>query len=388
MSQKHRKFSPEFKTKVVLELLQGDITVNGLASKYNILPKSIQQWKKQFLDNASLAFENAVPVKKYRDEIKEKESQIDALSKALGQTTIERDWLSKKLRSLDRNKRKSLVESKLNNISITRRCELLNINRTTLYYHKKGRPLSEFDLKIMNVIDEIYTDHPCYGYRRMYYELKEKGYSIGKRKIVRFMKLLNIKALCTKKRKIFTSMPDNSNKTYPYLLKNIDIEKPNLVWVSDISYIRLNRGFSYLCAVMDLKTRAVLSHRLSATMDDSLVTDTIEKALRKYGSPEIFNSDQGSQYTSNKTINLLKGHNISISMDAKGRCFDNIFMERFWRTLKQENVYPSGYESLKDARAGISNYIKRYNWERLHSSIGYKAPMKVYIQNQNIQDAA
>ncbi len=240
----------------------------------------------------------------------------------------------------------------------------------------------------MNTIDEIYTDQPYYGYRRMYHELKEKGFNAGKRKITRFMKLLNIKALYPKRKKIFTSIPDENNRTYPYLLKNIDIEKPNQVWVSDITYIRLSRGFSYLCVVMDLKTRAVLSYKLSSSMDDSLVTDTIKEALEKYKSPEIFNSDQGSQYTSNRTTEILKEHNISISMDAKGRCFDNIYMERFFRSLKQENVYPSRYETLKDARIGISNYMKTYNWKRLHSSIGYKPPMKIYTQKLNKTDAA
>ncbi len=145
----------------------------------------------------------------------------------------------------------------------------------------------------MNTIDEIYTDQPYYGYRRMYHELRQKGFNAGKRKITRFMKLLNIKALYPKRKKIFTSIPDENNRTYPYLLKNIDIEKPNQVWVSDITYIRLSRGFSYLCVVMDLKTRAVLSHKLSSSMDDSLVADTIKEALEKYKSPDIFNLRPG-----------------------------------------------------------------------------------------------
>jgi len=231
----------------------------------------------------------------------------------------------------------------------------------------------------MNSIDEIYTSHPYYGYRRMYHTLKQRGYLIGKKGVYKLMHIMNIQGLHPK-RKINTSIPNKISEKYPYLLKGINITRPNQVWASDISYIRLKNGFSYLCAVIDLHTRAIVSHRLSNTMDDNLVASTIEDALLRYGKPEIFNSDQGSQYASNKVINLLKKHHISISMDAKGRCFDNIIMERFLRSLKQENVYPKGYETIRQARKGIYEYIEIYNNQRLHSSIGYIPPMKLYIK--------
>lgn len=386
MSKKHRKNSVEFKAKVVLEVLKGDATINEIASKYGILPKSIQQWKKQFLENASLAFENAIPVKKYKEEIKEKEAQIEALSKALGQTTIERDWVLKKLRSLGLKTKRGLVESKLKTISITRQCELLSIKRSSLYY--KNRPVSnEEDIKIMNAIDEIYLVHPYYGYRRMYHELKNRGYNVGKKKTASFMKRMNIIALYPRRKHVNTSEQNKSHKVYPYLLKNMDIKKTNQVWASDITYIRLNSGFAYLCTIMDLKSRAIVGHRLSPIMDETLVVDTITDAIDKYGAPKIFNSDQGSQYTARKTIELLKKHNISISMDAKGRCFDNIYMERFFRSLKQENVYPNRYETLKEAKIGIKNYIDTYNYDRLHSSIGYRKPMEVYKEELKMEVA-
>ncbi|WP_025209023.1 IS3 family transposase [Hippea sp. KM1] len=378
MSKKHRKFSSEFKAKVVLELLEGDKSVSEIASKYGILPKSIHQWKKQFLENASLAFENAVPAKKYKEEIREKESQIEALSKALGQATIERDWVLKKLKSLGLKTKKSLVEPKLKNLSITRQTELLGMNRSTLYYKNKPE-ISEEDIEIMNAIDEIYTEFPYYGYRRIYHQLRRKGFdNVGKRRITRFMKIMGIRALYPKRKRFKTTELDKNTKAYPYLLNDIIPTKPNQVWVSDITYIRLCKGFAYLCVIMDLKSRAVLSHKLSPTMDDELVVRTIESAIEKYGRPDIFNSDQGSQYTSNRTIELLKKHNISISMDAKGRCFDNIHMERFFRSLKQENIYPSCYERFKDAKTGIDEYIHTYNSKRLHSAIGYKTPFEVY----------
>jgi putative transposase len=378
MSKKRRTYSAQFKAKVVLELLEDGKTINELASKYNILPKSIHQWKKQFFENASLAFENAIPAKKYKDVIEEKELKIDALSKALGQTTIERDWVLKKLRSLDWKSRKSLVESKLKNISITRQTELLDINRASLYYKHKPKYTKE-TVNIMNSIDEIYTIHPYYGYRRMHYALLDEGIVVNKKKVLSLMRAMNIQALYPKK-KINTSIPRKENEKYPYLLRNLDIEKPNQVWASDITYIKLKQGFAYLCAVIDLHTRAILSHRLMTTMDETLVISTIKQAIEQYGAPEVFNSDQGSQYTSRKTIELLKKHNISISMDAKGRCFDNIYMERFWRSLKQENVYPSSYKNIMEARKGIDYYMKTYNNQRLHSSIGYKTPMEFYKQ--------
>jgi len=273
------------------------------------------------------------------------------------------------------------LKSKLKKPSLARQCEMLKINRTSLYYTKSKRLIHSIDnnyaIEIMNSIDEIYTSHPYYGYRRMYHAIKQKGYSIGEKGVYKLMKIMNIQGLHPRK-KINTSVPNKISKKYPYLLKETDITRPNQVWASDISYIRLKNGFAYLCAIIDLHTRAIISHKLSNTMDDNLVISTIEDALLRYKKPEIFNSDQGSQYTSNKVINLLKKHNISISMDAKGRCFDNIIMERFWRTLKQENVYPKGYETIRQARKGIYEYIETYNNQRLHSSIGYMQPIELY----------
>ncbi len=384
MAKKRKQFTSEFKTKVVLELLEGNATINELASKYGILPRSIHSWKKQFLENASLAFESAIPAKKYKEEIREKDRKIEELYKALGKTQIERDWVLKKLRSLGLKIRKSLVESKLKKLPITRQCELLNMGRSYIYYKPKPK-ISDYDIHIMNRIDEIYTIHPYYGYRRMFHSLKQEGFLLSMKKTAKLMKIMNLKALYPKVRKINTSIPENNSKKYPYLLKGIKIERPNQVWASDITYIRLAKGFAYLCAVIDLYSRAILSYKLSPVMDDELVAKTIENAIDKHKTtPEIFNSDQGSQYTSKKTIDILKKHNISISMDAKGRCYDNIIMERFWRSLKQENIYPSRYKTITEARVGIDEYINTYNTKRLHSSIGYMPPLKFY--NQEIKE--
>ncbi|MCL4533336.1 MAG: IS3 family transposase [Deltaproteobacteria bacterium] len=375
MSQIHRKFTPEFKSKVVLELLETGKSVNEIASKYNLLPKSVTTWKKQFVENASSAFEDSVSTRKYKDEIKEKEQKIEELEKTLGRTVMERDWLSKKVGSSGLINKISLVDPELP-ISITRQCDILDINRTTIYYGHREKKLNQ---QVLNRMDEIYTDSPYYGYRRIYQALIQEGHATNEKQVYNYMGVLGIKALYPKKKKN-TSIADGSHKKYPYLLKGLEIVRPNQVWASDITYIRLSSGFAYLCAVIDLYTRSILAWRLSFTMDENLTLSVLNDALLMYGKPEIFNSDQGSQYTAQGFINTLVKHNISISMDSKGRAIDNIFIERFWRTIKYENIYPSSYETLKDAMTGIEKYIHKYNNGRLHSALNYSMPMKVYRQ--------
>jgi len=373
MSQLHRKFTPEFKSKLVLELLESGSTVNEIASKYKILPKSLITWKKQFFENASSLFENTVSTKKYKDEIKEKEEKIENLEKTLGRTIMERDWLQKKVGSLGLINKISLVEPELP-LSITRQCSLLNINRTTIYYEHSEK---KFDYAVLNRMDEIFTLFPYYGYRRLYHSLLQEGKIVNSKQVLNYMKILGIQALYPKKKKN-TSIPNANHQKYPYLLKGLKITRPNHVWSSDITYIRLNSGFVYLCAIIDIYTRSILSWKLSPVMDESLTTSVLNDALLNYGKPDIFNSDQGSQYTAQGFINTLIKHNISISMDSKGRAIDNIFIERFWRTIKHDNIYPSRYETLQEAKAGIGAFILTYNNHRLHQSLGYKPPLKVY----------
>lgn len=381
MSAKRRKFSPEFKTKAVLELLESGKTINEIASKYNIIPKSLIMWKKEFLDNASVVFEESVPSKKYKEELKEKDEKIELLQKTLGRTIVERDWLSKKVKSSGLTDL-SLVTPGLAIISLTRQCELLGINRTSVYYEKT---IKQPDKAVLDRIDEIFTDHPYYGYRRISAALDLDGHEVNPKKALKYMKILGIQALYPRKKR-FTTIPDSMHRKYPYLLKNMAVTRPNQVWASDISYIRLKNGFAYLCAVIDLYTRSILSWRLSPVMDERLTLSVLNDALSSCGRPEIFNSDQGSQYTAQGFINTLAAHGISISMDSCGRAYDNIIMERFWRTVKHENVYPSGYLNINDARAGINEYMHKYNNARLHSALNYKPPMSVY--NEYFRKAA
>lgn len=384
--KKGQTYSAEQKTKIVLELLKEEQTISQLATKYKITAKSIQNWKKQFLENASLAFEPAKAVQEFKDEIKSKDDEIAELQKQLGKSVIEKEWLAKKLKSSVSSKnRKTLIESGLN-IPKTRQCELINISRASYYY--KPVPMSAKDINILHAIDEIATDNSEYGYRFIHQQLLEDGYSIGKHRVFKYMGMLGIQAIYPRKKKL-TSIKNQEHKIYDYLLKgywtkvgknkSVYVPTPNEVWSGDITYIRTNGGFMYLAAVIDWHSKAILSYKLSNSMDATLATDVLKEALAKYPKPKIFNSDQGSQYTSHEHTQILKNNKIQISMNGKGRSIDNIIIERFFRTLKHNNIYINDYQSIKELKEGIQSYIYKYNFKRFHSAIGYQKPMNLYL---------
>lgn len=378
MSRKRRQFSAEFKTKVVLELLSDEMTVAQLASKYEITAKSLGDWKKQFLTNASLAFDVAGATQSYKDEIQELKVENDALAKKLGRTTIERDWAVGKLKSLDLSNKKDLVDSKLSVIPMTRQCELIDLNRSTLYY--KTKPINEYDIKVMKRLDEIYTDiSSTYGYRFMHKQLLQDGFTIGVNKVNRLMNAIGMQAIFPRKRRL-TSVKNQQHKIYPYLLRDMEITEANQVWSGDITYIPIKGGHMYLAAIIDWHSKSVLSWKLSSIMDTALATDVLKDAIEKYGTPDIFNTDQGSQYTSFEHTNILKQYKIKISMNGKGRSIDNIAIERFFRTLKYDEIYINEYSSISELKKGISRYMNFYNHERFHSALGYDKPMNVYLR--------
>ena len=387
MTKKYIKnFTAEYKTKVILELLESEETISQLSKKYEITPKTIQNWKKQFLSNASMAFEPAKVVSEYKTEIEELKSQNDELAKALGKATVERDWALGKLNGLDIANRRGLVDSKLKQLPMARQCELLNINRSMLYY--QPQIMSLYNKKIMDRIDEIYTDNPDYGYRYIYKSLLEEGLYIGRDRTLKYMSIMGIEALYPKKKRSI-SMQNKAHKIYPYLLdaywqksngsRSVYVPKSNEVWSGDITYIRTGNGFMYLAAIIDWHSKAILSYKLSNSMDASLVTSILEEALIKYPAPLIFNSDQGSQYTGSEHIEILQEHGIQISMNGKGRSIDNIIMERFFRTLKYNCIFINEFKNISELKKGINNYVDKYNNRRYHSSIGYKRPMDVYL---------
>lgn len=265
-------------------------------------------------------------------------------------------------------------------MSIKRQCELLKVNRSSYYYQEV--PVSEDDLVLMKLIDELYLKRPTLGSRSMVDRLKDKGHEVNRKRVQRLMRLMGIEAIYPKPK---TSMANKQHKVYSYLLKDIRVERANQVWVTDITYIPMHRGYCYLVAIMDLYSRKILSWRLSNTMDTRFCIDALKEALRKYPKPEIFNTDQGSQFTSNDFTNILKAHDIQISMDGKGRWIDNVFIERFWRSLKYEEVYLRAYDDLRQAKKSIRDYITDYNQARRHTSLNRQTPNKVYNQSMNEQ---
>ena len=266
-----------------------------------------------------------------------------------------------------------MLEKNGEELSMREQCALLGISRSSLYYQR--RPEQAYNIKLMNLIDEEFTKHPFMGVEGMVWHLRDIGEKCGPKRVRRLMRKMGLLAVYPKPN---TSRPNKQHPVYPYLLKDVEVERPNQVWSVDITYIRLRHGFAYLVAIMDWHSRSVLSWRLSNTMDNSFCCEALDEALSLYGRPEIFNSDQGSQFTSEDFIGRLKAKQISISMDGCGRALDNIFIERLWRSVKYQNVYIKGYETMQEAREGLAEYFDYYNHERLHQSLGYRRPWDVY----------
>lgn len=237
---------------------------------------------------------------------------------------------------------------------------------------------------MMDLLDAQYTETPFYGVNKMTEFLRRQGYAVGRDHVRTLLRKMGLEAVYAKPN---LSKPHPEHVVYPYLLKDIDIMRANQVWSTDITYIRLTQGFAYLTAIIDWYSRYVLSWRLSNTLDSSFCVEALEEALFRYGSPEIFNSDQGSQFTSKDFIGILTRNGISISMDGRGRAFDNIFVERLWRTVKYENVYISGYINIPEARGGLGKYFEIYNTKRFHQSLAYRTPLEVYKGGYSIEPA-
>ena len=256
-------------------------------------------------------------------------------------------------------------------LSIVRQCELLGISRSGLYYQPKG--ITEEDLTLMKLIDRQYLVTPFYGARKMAAWLKSQGQKVNRKRVRRLMRLMGLKAIYRRPR---TGNPAPGHKIYPYLLGGLRITRPNQVWAADITYIPMARGFLYLVAIIDWYSRYVLSWRLSNTLDAGFCVEALEEALSK-GCPEIFNTDQGAQFTAEAFTGLLEQHGIRISMDGKGSYSDNLFIERLWRTVKYEEVYLKAYQDGRDARISLDNYFRFYNTERPHQALGYRTPAEV-----------
>ncbi len=258
-------------------------------------------------------------------------------------------------------------------LTITKRCELLKLSRSSFYYESRGE--TEENIMLMERIDKIHTEHITWGSRKIRDYLRNEGYKVNRKRIQRLMRKMQIQVLYPKKN---LSKANLEHKVYPYLLKNLKIDQSDHVWCTDITYIRLDHGFAYLVAVMDWYSKKILSWELSNTADRFFCIDSLEESLRRYNSPEIFNTDQGSQFTSPDFTDVLKDRGIKISMDGKGRALDNIVIERFWRTLKQDEIYMHEYKNMQEARDRINRFVEEYNSIRPHQSLNGKTTDMVY----------
>ena len=282
---------------------------------------------------------------------------------------------------MSRGERKAMIVRDRPGLSLSRRCRLLSISRSSFYYAPKGE--SPLGLALMRRIDELFLKYPFYGSRQMVRQLRRDGVCVGRHRVRRLMRLMGLEAIYQAPR---TSAPHPAHRIYPYLLKRLAIERPNQVWCADITYIPVQRGFLYLVAIMDWATRHVLAWRLSNTMDAAFCVEALKDALARYGRPEIFNTDQGSQFTSFEFTGALKGAEITISMDGRGRCMDNIFIERLWRSLKYEAVYLHELTDGFKAERVIGEWIDFYNTERPHSVHRGQTPAEAYRGEQRPVD--
>ena len=273
-----------------------------------------------------------------------------------------------------------MIEPTHRELSIKRQCELLGLNRASYYYEPASE--SELNLTLMRLIDEMYMETPEYGYPRMTQMLRRAGYGVNRKRVARLMRLMGIQAIYPRRKHPKTTIRDENHQIYPYLLRNVPITHNNHVWSTDITYIPLPSGFMYLVAVMDWYSRFVLSWALSNTMDMTFCLDALECAFH-YGQPEIFNSDQGAQFTATAFTERLLNRHIRVSMDGRGRYLDNIFIERLWRSVKYDDVYIRAYQSVAELRAGLDRYFQRYNYRRPHQSLRYATPAEVYFGTPN-----
>lgn len=266
--------------------------------------------------------------------------------------------------------------NKNDTMPIIKQCDILAISRSNVYYQRVEK-ITDTIIDITHAIDRVYTEHPFYGHRRICDELNDQGFNIGRDRTLKYMQQMGLKAFYPR-RKHNTSIANKEHKVYPYLLRSLKINRPNQVWAIDITYVPLNGKFCYLVAIIDWHSRFILSYRISNSLDTTFCLDALNEAMSHYGKPEIFNSDQGCQFTSNEFTKVLLDRGIQISMDGKGRAIDNVIIERFFRTLKYENIYLKRYESIKELKQGVNCYMNFYNQKRKHSSLNKKTPSCTY----------
>ncbi|WP_434802922.1 IS3 family transposase [Paracoccus albus] len=365
---KRRNHDAGFKARVALEAVKGERTVSELASEHGVHPTMINQWKRALLEGAPDIFERGSKKKAEVDE-----ETVRSLHAKIGELAVANDFCHERS-SPGPASRRGMIERHHPQLSVGAQCRLLSISRSSFYYAPRGE--SVVNLALMRLIDRQFLETPFYGVRQMTWHLQNEGHPVNQKRIRRLMRLMCLMSIYQKPN---TSKPAKGHKTYPYLLGGLRVDRPNQVWCADITYLPMRRGFLYLVAIMDCFTRKVLAWRISNTLEADFCVEALNEADHRFGPPEIMNTDQGSQFTSFAWTDRLKRIGTRISMDGKGRCLDNIFIERFWRSLKYECVYLHAWETGSQAKAGVGRWITFYNHQRPHAAHGGQPPAVVYF---------
>jgi putative transposase len=369
MTGKRTRCSAGFKAKVALEALRGELTTAQLAAKHGIHQTMVGEWKRQAMEGLTAVFSGKSAV---QETAKSTEADVEKLHAKIGQLVVERVfWQGVRSMSLDR--RRQMIELDHPELSVVRQCELVSISRSGFYHRLAGE--TALNLELMRLIDAQFLQTPWYGSRQMARHLRREGYVVGRKRIRRLMAKMGLVPIYQRPR---TTVPNPEHRIFPYLLRDLAIDRPNHVWCADITYLPMRRGFLYLVAVMDWATRKVLAWRVSNTMEVEFCLEVLEEALAQFGRPGIFNTDQGGQFTSPRFTGLLQDAGVRVSMDGRGRWTDNVFIERLWRSLKYECVHLYAFETGSELRAGLSKWISYYNTARPHSTLAGQTPDEAY----------
>ncbi|PSO09662.1 IS3 family transposase [Sphingobium sp. AEW4] len=373
-----RNHSPAFKAKVALAAVKGEKTLAELAQQFDVHPNQITQWRGQLLEGAAGVFGSET-----RSEAAAPAIDVKTLHAKIGELTLVNGFFVRGAREGGTVAERKTMIDRSHALPLARQARELGISRGSIYY--LPRPVPPADLAIMRRIDELHLEFPFAGSRMLRDLLRQEGIEIGRQHVATLMKKMAIEAIY---RRPNTSKPTPGHKIYPYLLRKLPIVRPNQVWATDISYIPMARGFVYLVAIVDWFSRKVLAWRVSITMEADFCVEALEEALTRFGKPEIFNTDQGSQFTSHAFTSVLLREEIAISMDGRGAWRDNVMVERLWRSVKYEEVYLRAYGGVSEARASIGRYLSFYNGRRPHSSLAARTPDQAYFDNLPVMMAA
>ena len=370
MGKKRRRHSDEFKAKVALEAVKGIQTLSELSSKFGVHPTVIAHWKRQLVEGASELFSRGDGRR-----AKTEEEIAAPLYEKIGRLEVEVDWLKKKALSPSLEVKRKWIDVDYPELSIARQCALAGLARSSYYFTPMATESAE-NLRLMRQIDKLYLKRPFYGYRRISGWLRELGWDVNTKRVARLMRLMGLQAVLPGPH---TSRRHPEHRVYPYLLRDLTIRAPDEVWCADITYMPMKRGFLYLVAVMDWFSRYVLAWELSNSLEATFCLEALNRALAK-GSPGIFNTDQGTQFTSEDFTGRLESEGVRVSMDGRGRVLDNIFIERLWRSVKYEDIYLHDYADGIQAIAGLNRYFRFYNTRRPHQALGNRTPSQIYTE--------